>query len=158
MSIADEIWVGQTNGICSEEAFPYFGRPGDPVTPGAFTDAAGHIFTNPVRLDQYDWTAMKTALAGNQPVSFGMTVNQSFEETGADGIVPPVSGPELGGHAMLLVGYDDANGAWLVRNSWSANWGLAGYLWLPYNQTALIFEAWTAQLLPPPQPTPTPTP
>ena len=38
----------------------------------------------------------------------------------------------VGYHALLLVGWDDGRQAWLARNSWSASWGLDGYLWLGY--------------------------
>ena len=34
---------------------------------------------------------------------------------------------------MLIVGYDDARGAWLVRNSWGAGWGEQGHLWIAYD-------------------------
>ena len=37
-----------------------------------------------------------------------------------------------GGHAMLIVGYDDADGTWLIRNSWGADWGEGGYARVPY--------------------------
>ena len=49
-------------------------------------------------------------------------------------------------HAALLVGWDDdypaenfintpaRNGAWLVRNSWGADWGDGGYFWMSYEQ------------------------
>lgn len=39
--------------------------------------------------------------------------------------------PMKGGHAMLLVGYDRGRKEWLVRNSWGADYGLRGYLWIP---------------------------
>ena len=43
-----------------------------------------------------------------------------------------------GSHAMLIVGYDDIEGVFLVRNSWSAEWGeenpwrFAGHAIIPY--------------------------
>lgn len=48
----------------------------------------------------------------------------------------PASGL-AGGHCILIVGYDDARQAWLIRNSWGAGWGMAGSpgcLWLGYGQ------------------------
>jgi C1A family cysteine protease len=35
-------------------------------------------------------------------------------------------------HAILLVGWDDTKGAWLLRNSWGTGWGEAGYMWIKY--------------------------
>ena len=43
------------------------------------------------------------------------------------------SGPPVGAHAMCIVGYDDSKQAFKVRNSWSADWGEAGYVWIYYN-------------------------
>ncbi len=40
----------------------------------------------------------------------------------------------LGGHAVLLVGYDGDAGAsdyFIIRNSWGADWGEGGYAYLP---------------------------
>lgn len=55
------------------------------------------------------------------------------------------------GHAVLVVGYDDARrirsdkGALLIRNSWGAAWGEQGYGWLPYSyvRQALAADIWT---------------
>ncbi len=50
-------------------------------------------------------------------------------------------------HAITIAGWDDnysrdnfnvkpnRNGAWLVKNSWGANWGLNGYYWVSYEDT-----------------------
>ena len=56
---------------------------------------------------------------------------------------------ESGGHAISIVGWDDnvpassfktnpgMDGAWLVKNSWGANWGIGGYYWISYADTTL---------------------
>ncbi len=54
-----------------------------------------------------------------------------------------------GNHAIMVVGWDDNysknnfnnspknNGAWIVRNSWSSNWGENGYFYISYEDTSL---------------------
>jgi hypothetical protein len=40
---------------------------------------------------------------------------------------------ELNGHAVLLVGYDDATQSFKVKNSWGPNWGESGYFRISYD-------------------------
>jgi hypothetical protein len=35
-------------------------------------------------------------------------------------------------HAIILCGWDDAKGAWLLKNSWSTGWGENGFMWISY--------------------------
>jgi cathepsin K len=35
-------------------------------------------------------------------------------------------------HAIVLVGWDDTKGAWLLKNSWGDDWGEDGYMWIKY--------------------------
>ena len=36
------------------------------------------------------------------------------------------------GHAVVAVGYDDAQQVFIMRNSWGTGWGMQGYFTLPY--------------------------
>ena len=38
----------------------------------------------------------------------------------------------LGGHAVAIVGYNDATGKFIARNSWGTSWGDHGYFYMPY--------------------------
>lgn len=85
----------------------------------------------------------------SQPVLIGMEVWDSFEspEVAKTGIVPmPNKAKERfnGGHAVLIVGYDSDTDCFIVRNSWSPNWGDKGYFYLPYSFVTerLAFDAW----------------
>ena len=49
-------------------------------------------------------------------------------------------------HAIQLVGWDDAKGAWLLKNSWSARWGMDGFMWIKYNANTVGFAAAWATL------------
>ncbi len=46
------------------------------------------------------------------------------------GVYQHVSGGELGGHAIKIVGWgaDDSTPYWLVANSWNSDWGDNGKL------------------------------
>lgn len=44
-------------------------------------------------------------------------------------------------HAVLLVGWDDARGAWRIRNSWGADWGENGYAWIEYFCSSICLGA-----------------
>lgn len=35
-------------------------------------------------------------------------------------------------HAVELLGWDDAKGAWYIKNQWGRGWGMAGYAWVKY--------------------------
>lgn len=41
--------------------------------------------------------------------------------------------PRRTNHIVILCGWDDATGAWLMKNSWGTGWGDNGYCWIAYN-------------------------
>jgi C1A family cysteine protease len=75
-------------------------------------------------------------LADGNPVVFGFSVYESFEseETKMSGRagVPGINERCYGGHAAVLVGYDDDDRYFTFRNSWGEEWGDKGYGYLPY--------------------------
>ena len=44
-------------------------------------------------------------------------------------------------HAILLVGWDDAKGAWLLKNSWGPAWGVDGFMWISYTANSVGYAA-----------------
>jgi len=38
-----------------------------------------------------------------------------------------------GNHSVLIIGWNDDKGAWLIKNSWGPDWGEDGYMWIKYN-------------------------
>jgi hypothetical protein len=40
-------------------------------------------------------------------------------------------------HVVLIVGWDDAEKAWLIRNSWGTDWGTQGYMWIAWGSNGI---------------------
>lgn len=85
--------------------------------------------------------AIKVALVANGPVLIALPVYQfdsDFWRKRNPGDKPQ------GYHATTLVGFDDKEGDFILRNSWGVTWGLNGYTYFPYTEQGMIMEAWTA--------------
>ncbi|MGH7743303.1 MAG: C1 family peptidase [Candidatus Dormibacteria bacterium] len=147
--IRDGVKTIATLGICSEAEWPYDDTPADSdgVFPSdaragqrpderCYSDARYNEAVVYERVAQ-SLAHIKSTLANGFPVVFGFTVFSSFEtpEVASSGIVPmPQSCDQaLGGHAVVLTGYNDTKQRFLVRNSWGDIWGMTGYFTLPYS-------------------------
>lgn len=138
-AIRDGIKTINTLGVCSETVWPY-----SDANPGPFTKkptkAAYALALNSKSLNYQsvpqDLASMKACLASKTPIVVGISVYQSFESdtVAQTGVVPMPSKSEqlLGGHAVLVVGYNDSTQRFIVRNSWGNGWGLGGYFTIPY--------------------------
>jgi cathepsin B len=71
---------------------------------------------------------IQTEIMTNGPVTGAFTVYADFP-TYRSGVYKHVSGDQLGGHAIKILGWGVENGEdyWLVANSWNADWGDNGY-------------------------------
>lgn len=121
-------------GCCDENVWPYdVSRFRVMPTNDAMIEAGAHKITDAGQLNSL--YSIKDCLASGFPVVFGFTVFSNFEsdvvaETGQLGM--PV-GRERGGHAVMIVGYDDTTKIVIVRNSWGDSWGDKGYFYMPYD-------------------------
>jgi hypothetical protein len=75
--------------------------------------------------------AIVQALNTKHNVIFGTALAASFLQH-KTGVVnrPGTHDSIIGRHAMVICGWDPAKQAFKVRNSWSPNWGEAGYFWM----------------------------
>jgi len=97
----------------------------------AFTDGQSHQALEYLGVSQ-STQEMKAALAAGFPIIVGFSVYDSFESDAVakSGLVdvPNKGEKQLGGHCVLLIGYDEANPhLWELRNSWGTDWGQDGY-------------------------------
>lgn len=74
---------------------------------------------------------LKQLLQNGKPVVGGFVCYESLWDA-QNGVIPLPGGKVAGGHAILIVGYDDSKSLLKFKNSWGAEWGDRGYGYLPY--------------------------
>ena len=152
--IRDGVKTIVRQGVCPETAWPYdISKFANKPPAACYTDALTHQATSYQRVPR-TLEQMKGCLAEGFPFVFGFTVYDSFEsqDVAKTGVVPMPSPDEsvLGGHAVVAVGYDDADERFRVRNSWGTGWGQEGYFTMPYaylTNSGLAADFWTLRLV-----------
>lgn len=99
----------------------------------------------------------KAFLLNEQPVVIAITIDRNyFGARDENGIYIYRKFKEAsGGHAMLVVGYDDDMNAFKVVNSWGEGWGNSGFVWIDYkafqeagqadSDFQILCEAWVSE-------------
>ena len=134
--IRDGIKACYTYGAATENLWPYDiskfrNRPN--------IDAVNDAKKRKVKLYERvsDFNGVINAIDNGYPVTIGFDVYSSFDSptVARTGIMPyPNLKKEklLGGHAVLIVGYNKNNDTFIVRNSWGKYWGDNGYFYMPF--------------------------
>jgi C1A family cysteine protease len=97
-----------------------------------------------------DFNQVIDSITSGYPVTIGFNVYSSFDSPAVakTGIMPyPNVNKErlLGGHAVLIVGYNKTNNTFIVRNSWGTRWGDKGYFYMPFQviqNTSMSRDFW----------------
>ena len=125
----------QSKGAATLATMPY--DPNDHLTQPddrAIEEALSFLGGTIERVDSVN--QYKAALAHRVPFVLGIPVYPSFNGLrGANAAYNDLSGTWQGGHAVVVVGYDDYRfgGAFKVLNSWGSGWGDRGFFWIPYD-------------------------
>ncbi|MBD3366580.1 MAG: T9SS type A sorting domain-containing protein [Candidatus Eisenbacteria bacterium] len=123
-------------GGVTEECYPYRAENG--------TSCRQNQCDKVAIIDDYSFVssstaAIKYAVETYGPVSTGMTVYDDLYGY-TSGCYEPTGSPE-GGHAVLIVGWDDSMcggaGAWIVKNSWGKDWGQNGFFYIKYGVSGI---------------------
>jgi putative hemolysin len=156
----------QSQGIPDEACLPYADSSGCNCTTSCPASCAHHTggacsnrtcsdrcsnyASRLVKILQYgyigtDRTTIKEALVTYGPISVAFDVAHAAWD--ANGVMY-CSAPNGTDHVVDLVGYDDAGGYWIARNSWGSTWNGDGYFkiyygqcnieWYPYYATASV--------------------
>jgi Papain family cysteine protease len=123
-------------GVCDEALWPYREETARTEPPNdAYAAATNFEAVQYARLGSTD--EVKATVSGGLPVMFAADIGMAYFDAAARTGRMPALGA-LGdskpcAHAMLLVGYDEDDRTWLVRNSWGEQFGEKGYLRIPYD-------------------------
>jgi C1A family cysteine protease len=153
--IRDGIKVVASDGYCPESEWPYdIARFAERPSAKCYHDALKDRVSQYLRLNP-SLVPLEACLASGFPFVFGFSVYESFEspEVARTGVAHlPGPGERLvGGHAVMAVGYDQAAGHFIVRNSWGSSWGMAGYFTMPFQYLTdpmLAADFWTVRRVP----------
>ncbi len=133
-------------GLPNESCYPYTGAN------GTCSAACVNWQSSASRISSWSYVtvtsttvdALKSGLNSFGPLATTMDVyNDFFYYT--SGVYAYSSGSYAGGHAVLLVGYDDPGQYFIVKNSWGSGWGEAGYFRIAYSEVNSVvnFGDWT---------------
>ena len=126
-------------GVPDEGCFP------DPHRPYDFSFESLPGWENrTVKIKEWGWVehtqeAMKKALIEYGPLVVCMYFWKDFYYYHG-GIYRHRWGRLAGGHVMAIVGYNDSQHCWIIKNSWGIDWGENGWLRIDYN--ALRIAEW----------------
>lgn len=121
----------QQNGIPDEACFPY-----DSDQLRSCPDRENRI----IKIDS--WKTLLSAsqakewLATRGPLMTGMNVYEDFYYY-YGGIYKEAYGGYMADHAICIVGYNDAQGYWICKNSWGVGWGENGWFKIGYGECGI---------------------
>lgn len=140
-------------GVPPESEWPYdVSKFAVKPPPSTYLSAALHQTLSYSRVSQSPYYPRHCLGILKRPIVFGFQVYDQFEsaemeQTGIIKIPDASVDTYLGGHAVLAVGYDDAEQMYLCRNSWGSGWGpFKGYFKMPYAyflNPGLCSDLWT---------------
>jgi C1A family cysteine protease len=125
----------RNTGLPLETCYPYT------ATDGNCGSACANWQSNAYKIASWSWVAttaptvegIKNALSEHGPLVTTLRVYDDFYDY-SEGVYSYVSGSYLGGHAVLIVGYNDNEQCFIVKNSWGTWWGEDGYFKIAYSE------------------------
>lgn len=122
-------------GIVPEADYKYLTTK--PITEELKTIAGKYKIQGYAQINTLD--SLKKALFANGPCYIAFPV---YNPEKMEFWKPQYTGqPMIGGHAVCVAGY--LKDSFIIRNSWSSQWGDAGYTYYPFSQFGMHWEIWT---------------
>lgn len=143
----DQLEVLGCQGVCRDELYAYDpNNPSKEPTSQAKEDAETHRVLKAKQIVvrktpdkgkdlKFNHSQLTNALSEGYPVGISLKI---FDNLGKEGplVEHPKETPnakEEGYHAMVIAGYSEENGFYIVRNSWGSDFGDQGYCYVPFS-------------------------
>ncbi|MFH0813005.1 MAG: C1 family peptidase [Pseudomonadota bacterium] len=143
----DEMEALVNYGIIDEACFPYDEGQTDDCAAACTNPALQVQLSTWGRIPCSDLNAIKTAIYTYGPVNAAVYVGDAFQAySGGVYSDRKTSCPIVPcyytstNHAIMLVGWDDVDQAWILRNSWGEDWGENGYMRISYQAARVACE------------------
>jgi len=142
------IWLAadtiRTLGVCREDLWPYraksvFEHPNW----GVMRNAYEHRIKGHYKITSIGSTrvrAVQLALTNQYPVVFGAHIGANWTRYKGGVIEPVGKAKTIGGHAMVLLGWDGEN--FIGENSWGEGWGERGWFRCSPQVIKEAFDLW----------------
>jgi C1A family cysteine protease len=138
-------------GSCLEKTCPYNGDYSTKPTDDAYKEASNYQAITYARFDDgtspTERKVLINSLKANLNLGFPIVcgfICYSNIWTAVSGVIPQKNTTPIGGHAIMIVGYDDNKQLFKFKNSWGTSWGDKGYGYLPYDYyyNGDMFDIW----------------
>jgi cathepsin L len=117
-------------GTALEKDYPYVGKWGPLRRATPYRAEAWGYVAAPGK--QPTVAQLKRALIQHGPLYASIYASPGFHKVRAGQVYREPGARRRTNHAILLVGWDDAKGAWKIKNSWGTTWGDRGFAWVAY--------------------------
>ena len=150
MTIRDSLKTMHQVGNALEYAYPYDVTKVNDVPPwGAW------VLTNILKIKEYkrllNLEQIKLAVSKNKPTNAGITIYRNYYDLNKENnvYVPNKRMSNFGGHAQMVVGYDDEKQLIELKNSWGGQWGKNGYCFMTYEdfeKESSMYQWWVCEI------------
>jgi C1A family cysteine protease len=129
----------KNSGIANTSDYPYRGGRGHcrNVPHTNFVTSYGYVGSSEAVPSVQ---AIKNSLFAHGPLAVAVAADDAFANY-RPGTVFKDSGSRDIDHAVILVGWDDSKGAWIMRNHWGTDWGNEGYMDIEYGANQIGYGA-----------------
>jgi C1A family cysteine protease len=130
----------KSTGVTDEACMPYNAPPDMNCAASRCADWQNRLTKISSYTGYATAPARKDAIANIGPVLAGMAVYSDFFAYSTGVYVKTGSATLAGYHCICVIGYDDAEQCWILKNSWGPGWGDNGFVKIRYGQPDLLID------------------